>query len=53
MTETITNTCPVCRGYVGRQKDGTLFPHKRYIDGGGCRPDQDHTQVPCEGGGPS
>ena len=53
MTATTTNTCPVCRGYVGRQKDGTLFPHKRYIDGGGCAAGPGSHAVPCEGGWPS
>ena len=55
MSETTTraNICPVCHGYVGRREDGTLFPHQRWIDGGGYGPEQDHTLVPCEGGEPS
>jgi hypothetical protein len=48
------NRCPVCHGWVGRCKNGTLFPHKRYVNGGGWRPGLDHMLVPCEGGaGPS
>jgi hypothetical protein len=42
--------CPVCSGRVGRRFDGTLCLHKRYVDGGGSAPGQDHTLVPCEGG---
>jgi hypothetical protein len=44
-----SNTCPVCRGWVARQGNGMLFPHARYVDGGGYGPDRPHDQVPCEG----
>lgn len=43
--------CPVCGTSIGVQADGTLYPHSRYVEGGGPLPGQDHTMVPCEGGG--
>jgi hypothetical protein len=41
--------CEKCGGMVGIRPDGSLFPHTRFIDGGGFLNGQDHTQVPCEG----
>ena len=42
--------CPVCHLYVGIKSNGKLFPHQRYIDGGGKEAGKDHTMVQCEGG---
>jgi hypothetical protein len=47
---TNTAACPVCHGMVGKQEDGSLFPHKRYADGAGPAASQPHTLVYCEGG---
>lgn len=43
--------CPECGTSISVREDGTLYPHNRYVRGGGPGPDQDHTMVPCEGGG--
>jgi len=42
-------TCPSCGGMVARRQDGALFPHKRYVDGGGPEAGLDHTLTDCEG----
>jgi hypothetical protein len=41
--------CPICHGPVAIKPNGKMFPHQRYIDGGGYSPGQDHTTVQCEG----
>lgn len=51
MTFRLPRECPVCHISIGVREDGTLYPHSRYVEGGGPDPDQDHTIVPCEGGG--
>lgn len=43
--------CPECGTSISVREDGTLYPHQRYAEGSGPGPDQDHTMVPCEGGG--
>ena len=45
----IVPICPTCGGAVMAQADGTLFPHQRYVDGGGYAPGQSHEMVPCKG----
>jgi hypothetical protein len=47
MSDAYTGTCPVCHGMVGKQSDGTLFPHQCYADGAGPGPDQSHEMADC------
>jgi hypothetical protein len=49
MSFRLSRECPSCGLSMTVRKDGTLYPHSRYITGGGPGPDQDHTMVPCEG----
>jgi hypothetical protein len=46
-----SEVCPVCHGRAGKRPDGTLFPHQRYLDGGGGAAGLSHELVTCEGGG--
>lgn len=41
--------CPKCGVVVALQENGSMFPHQRYVDGGGRDVGQDHTMVRCEG----
>lgn len=45
----MTAICPRCGRIVGIGTNGIEYPHKRYVDGAGPAPDQDHTMIECDG----